>query len=322
MQDFTSVEKLQNATVYGSDGDKIGTVGQVYLDDQTNQPTFVTVRTGLFGMKETFIPVSQASAAQDGLQVPFDKGFVKDAPTIDADGSLSPEEERRIYEYYSMDYPTGGRQSGDAVDPARDAGTGVRQDTGTDAGVAAASGTAAGGVAGLGTQRGAADGTASDLDRDVNAPGAAGAGGTVEDRERTATGGIHTTGAGETDADRESVVVRDEQLNVGTETRESGQVRLRKHSYTDTETVEVPVSREEVVVEREPVDPDSAEARRSAGDEEVVVTTREEVPVVDKTATAEKVTVDKNRVEGTERVSDTVQHEDVEVDGDGDARRR
>lgn len=279
MQDFTSIDQLQDATVFGNDGDKIGTIGQVYLDDQNNQPTFVTVKTGLFGMKETFIPVSEATRNQDGLQVPFDKAFVKDAPNIDADGSLSPEEERRLYEYYSMDYPQGTGDSG----------------TDWDAGVAAASGTAATGVGGLGTQRGDADRTAADLDRDVNAagqvPGAAGHG-------------------------RETVVARDEQLNVGTERRESGQVRLRKHSYTDTETVEVPVSREEVVVEREPIDPSSPEAVRDGGDEDVVVTTHEEVPVVDKTATAEKVTVDKNTVRDTERVSGTVQHEDVEVDGD------
>jgi uncharacterized protein (TIGR02271 family) len=310
MQDFTSVEKLQNATVYGTDGDKIGSVGQVYLDDQTNQPTFVTVRTGLFGMKETFVPVSQATASGDGLQVPFDKAFVKDAPNIDADGSLTPEEERRIYEYYSLDYPAGGRHADDAFDSTRDTGTGVRRDTGPDVGRTAASGTAAGGVGGLGVQRGAGHDSAADLDRDVNTRGA------------DLDGGISTTGTGDVGTDRESVVVRDEQLNVGTETRESGQVRLRKHTYTDTETVEVPVSREEVVVEREPIDPDSAEALRDSGDEEVVVTTREEVPVVDKTATAEKVTVDKNRVQDTERVAGTVQHEDVEVEGEGDADRR
>lgn len=267
MQDFNTVEKLQNATVYGSDGDKIGSVGQVYLDDQTNQPTFVTVKTGFFGSNETFIPVAQATPSQDGLQVPFDKAFVKDAPNVAADGSLSPEEERRIYEYYSIDYPAA-------------AGTGRDTDVTADRTVVndtAAAGTAAG----VGTG-----------DRDVN------------------------TG------DRDSVVVRDEQLNVGTEVRETGQVRLRKHSYTDTETVEVPVSREEVVVEREPVDPNSPEALRDSGDEEVVVTTREEVPVVDKTATAERVTVDKNRVQGTERVSGTVEHEEVEVEGEGDSRRR
>jgi uncharacterized protein (TIGR02271 family) len=252
MSDFTSVEKLQNATVYGNDGDKIGTVGQVYLDDQTNQPTFVTVKTGLFGTKETFVPISEATQSADGLQVPFGKAFVKDAPNVDADGSITPEEERRIYEYYSLDY----------------------------------------------------QGTAAGADPGVTST--------------TGTGDADTRDVG---TDRESVVVRDEQLNVGTQTRESGQVRLRKHSYTDTETVEVPVSREEVVVEREPVDPNSPEALRDTGDEEVVVTTHEEVPVVDKTATAEKVTVDKNRVQDTERVSGTVQREDVEVDQDTAGRR-
>jgi uncharacterized protein (TIGR02271 family) len=263
MQDFISVENLQNATVYGSDGDKIGSVGQVYLDDRTNEPSFVTVKTGLFGMKETFIPVDQATSTADGLQVPFDKAFVKDAPNIDADGSITPQEERRIHEYYSMDYP--------------DTGTGTGRDTD------AARGTAAGGAGGLGVQH-AADDTAG---RDVDAG-----------------------------RDSESVVARNEQLEVGTEVRETGRVRLRKHTYTDTETVEVPVSREEVVVEREAMDPDSTEARAGSGDEEVVVTTREEVPVVDKTATAEKVTVDKKKVQDTERVAGTVQREDIEVEGE------
>ena len=291
MQDFNSIDQLQNATVVGSDGDKIGTIGQVYLDDQSNQPTFVTVKTGLFGMKETFIPVSEATRTQDGLQVPFDKAFVKDAPNIDADGSLTPEEERRLYEYYSMDYQGAG------ADRTRDAAPGADRNAERDAGLAAASGTAATGVGGLGTQRGDADRTAADLDRDTNAGGVAG-------------------------HDRETVVARDEHLNVGTERREAGQVRLRKHTYADTETVEVPVTREEVVVEREKIDPASPEAQRGGGDEDVVVTTHEDVPVVDKTATAEKVTVDKNTVRDTERVSGTVQHEDIEVDGDDTAAGR
>jgi uncharacterized protein (TIGR02271 family) len=284
MQDFTTVENLQNANVYGSDGDKIGSVGQVYLDDRTNQPTFVTVKTGLFGMRETFIPVDRATQTPSGLRVPFDKAFVKDAPNIDADGSITPEEEQRIYDYYSMDY----QDDRDATwDTGRDvAGTG--RDTDLDAGLAASGGTATGGAGGLGVQQGADD-----------------------------------TAGRDADTDRESVVARNEQLDVGTEVRETGRVRLRKHTYTDTETVEVPVSREEVVVEREPIDPDSAEARGDTGDEEVVVTTREEVPVVDKTATAEKVTVDKTRVQDTERVAGTVQREDIEVeDENGTTGRR
>jgi sporulation protein YlmC with PRC-barrel domain len=174
MQNFTNVESLQNATVYGSDGDKIGSVGQVYLDDQTNQPTFVTVHTGLFGMKETFIPVSQATSTDEGLQVPFDKAFVKGAPNIDADGALTPEEERRIYDYYSMDYQGTARGTGrgaagdtDATEAGRGTGYDTGRDQDVDAGLAASSGTAASGVSGLGVQRGRADDTAADLDRDT-----------------------------------------------------------------------------------------------------------------------------------------------------------
>ncbi|MFC0249996.1 DUF2382 domain-containing protein [Citricoccus parietis] len=272
MQDYNTVEQLQDATVYGTDGEKIGSVGQVYLDDRTNQPTFVTVKTGLFGAKETFVPISEASPSRDGLQVPFDKAFVKDAPNVEADGSLTPQEEQRIYEYYSID------SSGTA------AGTGQ----GTAAGTG--QGTAAGTVPGADSDAG--HDTSGDAGRDVS-------------------------------TDTESVTARNEQLNVGTEVRETGRVRLRKHTYTDTETVEVPVSREEIVVEREPVDPDSAEARRETGDQDVEVTAHEEVPVVNKTATAEKVTVDKTQVQDTERVAGTVQHEDIEVEGDdADTGRR
>ena len=102
--DRNALDQLQNSTVFATDGDKIGSVGQVYLDDVTNEPTFVTVKTGLFGARETFVPLQQAQTTTDGITVPFEKSFVKDAPNVDADGSLTPEEEQRIYEYYSMEY--------------------------------------------------------------------------------------------------------------------------------------------------------------------------------------------------------------------------
>ena len=102
--DRNALDQLQNSTVFATDGDKIGSVGQVYLDDVTNEPTFVTVKTGLFGARETFVPLQQAQTTADGITVPFEKSFVKDAPNVDADGSLTPEEEQRIYEYYSMEY--------------------------------------------------------------------------------------------------------------------------------------------------------------------------------------------------------------------------
>lgn len=279
--DRNALDQLQNSTVFATDGDKIGSVGQVYLDDVTNEPTFVTVKTGLFGARETFVPLQQAQTTADGITVPFEKSFVKDAPNVDADGSLTPEEEQRIYEYYSMEY-SAADYDGDVR----------RDDVRTDAGAAGVAGTA--GVAGVADRR---DEAVVDGDRRD-----------VADRDRREV----------TDAD--SVVVKDEHLNVGTERRASGRVRLRKQAYTTTETVEVPVTREEVVVERESVDPNSAEARTAGRDGDVEVTTYEETPVVNKTVDAEKVSLGKRQVQDTETVTEEVRHEDVKVDGDATDR--
>lgn len=287
--DRNALDQLQNSTVFATDGDKIGSVGQVYLDDVTNEPTFVTVKTGLFGARETFVPLQQAQTTADGITVPFEKSFVKDAPNVDADGSLTPEEEQRIYEYYSMEY-SAADYDGDVR----------RDDVRTDAGAAGVAGTA--GVAGVADRRDEAvvDGDRHDVtDRDHR---------DVADHDRRDV----------TDAD--SVVVKDEHLNVGTERRASGRVRLRKQAYTTTETVEVPVTREEVVVERESVDPNSAEARTAGRDGDVEVTTYEETPVVNKTVDAEKVSLGKRQVQDTETVTEEVRHEDVKVDGDATDR--
>lgn len=287
--DRNALDQLQNSTVFATDGDKIGSVGQVYLDDVTNEPTFVTVKTGLFGARETFVPLQQAQTTADGITVPFEKSFVKDAPNVDADGSLTPEEEQRIYEYYSMEY-SAADYDGDVR----------RDDVRTDAGAAGVAGTA--GVAGVADRR---DEAVVDGDRHD-----------VTDRDRLDVADHDRRDV--TDAD--SVVVKDEHLNVGTERRASGRVRLRKQAYTTTETVEVPVTREEVVVERESVDPNSAEARTAGRDGDVEVTTYEETPVVNKTVDAEKVSLGKRQVQDTETVTEEVRHEDVKVDGDATDR--
>ena len=91
--------------VVSADGTKIGGIGQVYLDDQTSQPEWVTTRTGLFGGAESFVPLAQANVSGDDIVVPFDKDKVKDAPRIsDSDGHLSPDQEAELYRYYEMDY--------------------------------------------------------------------------------------------------------------------------------------------------------------------------------------------------------------------------
>ena len=80
--------------VVDSDGDKIGSIGQVFLDDRPDSPEWVTVKTGLFGMGESFVPLRDAEVTGNDIRVPYTKDKVKDAPRIaDADGHLDESEE-------------------------------------------------------------------------------------------------------------------------------------------------------------------------------------------------------------------------------------
>ena len=93
---------VHEGDVLSASGEKIGSVGQIYLDDQTGEPTFVTANTGLFGMSQSFVPLRGARVDNGNVVVDFDKTTVKDAPRIDDDGSLSPAEEDQLYAYYGM----------------------------------------------------------------------------------------------------------------------------------------------------------------------------------------------------------------------------
>jgi uncharacterized protein (TIGR02271 family) len=100
--------------VLDSQGAKIGSVGQVYLDDQTGDPSWVTVKTGLFGTSESFAPLQGANVTGDDVTIGYTKNQVKDAPRIESDGNLSPEEEDRLYRHYSLTAP--GNTGGNFID--------------------------------------------------------------------------------------------------------------------------------------------------------------------------------------------------------------
>ena len=102
MIDQGSVQSLLGSTVRDSSGDKIGKVGQVYLDDTTGQPEWVTVRTGLLGTRESFVPLAAARVEVDELVVDVTKERVTGAPQIDEDGHLSEEQEAQLYSYYGV----------------------------------------------------------------------------------------------------------------------------------------------------------------------------------------------------------------------------
>lgn len=114
---------LTGLHVVDADGAKVGKVQQVYRDDATNDPEWITVRTGLFGMKETFIPLAGVRRTGDDLHVPHDKETIKAAPRVDADGHLDPSEEDELYRHYGMARP-GTAEAGEAPGPGEGWGPG------------------------------------------------------------------------------------------------------------------------------------------------------------------------------------------------------
>jgi stress response protein YsnF len=102
--------------VVDRDGDKIGTFDELYLDE-SDRPAWAAVTTGLFGMRQTFVPLSEARADGDVLQVPFGKEMVKDAPNVDPDTQLDPEEEALLYRHYGL-RGAGDEDDEDDVDEA------------------------------------------------------------------------------------------------------------------------------------------------------------------------------------------------------------
>lgn len=106
-----TIEQLQGMDEQGkvvtTGGDKVGGIGQIYVDDTTGAPNWVTVKTGLFGSAETFVPVEAARVDGHDLVVNYDKDTIKAAPRVDADGHLSPEEEQALYRHYGLTGPAG-----------------------------------------------------------------------------------------------------------------------------------------------------------------------------------------------------------------------
>ena len=98
--------------LHGSDGEKLGKIEEIYLDTETREPEWALVTTGLFGTKQSFVPLREASTSGDSVSVPFDKSTVKDAPTVDPDGQLSQDEEAALYQHYGLDYSQSESGSG------------------------------------------------------------------------------------------------------------------------------------------------------------------------------------------------------------------
>lgn len=269
-------EELTENAVVDPEGKKIGKVGTVYLADDTRQPEWVTVKTGMFGQKESFVPLRGASLDNDGLHVRVSKDKVSDAPRTDAGQHLSEQDSAQLYHYYGMPLP---RTS------AEDRG---RQGTNAP----------------RGRQQGAAGQQQAMRGQQEAMRG-------NENRDREATG----PSRGKENAG-ESMTRSEEQLRVGTESVESGHVRLRKYTVTEEQQVTVPVTHEEVRLEREPItDAKPGDARIHEEQQDMIL--HEERPKVEKeTVAKERVRLRKDDVTEEQTVSGQVRKEQIEMQDD------
>lgn len=136
-----TIAQWRGADVVDRDGDKIGTLEEIYLDRHDDEPEWALVKTGLFGGRGSFVPLAGAQPEGDNMRVAYAKDRVKDAPKIDPDGEISPEEETTLYRHYGLDFDPSDRGSGTAGEGGeRDAG-GERSAAGTSAGTSAGAAT-------------------------------------------------------------------------------------------------------------------------------------------------------------------------------------
>ncbi|MFD0902105.1 DUF2382 domain-containing protein [Actinomadura sediminis] len=329
MQTQTQVRELMGTSVSDTNGTKVGTIKQVYLNDDSGDPEWITVHTGWFGMRESFVPLTGAHKEGDMLQVPYDKETIKGAPNVDADEHLSHAQIVDLYRHYGVRPPSGGRTGGETGEQGRTPDTG-RAATGraeapaegrtegrsAPAGPSGTTGTA--GVEGTGGTAGAAgmavrpDRTKRGEQAGRTAPGTTAGRTMPEQRART-----------EADTSAESplteIVRCEEQIHIGTERHEAGRVRVRK--WIETETVErtVPCSHDEVKIDREAITDVQPGTRVTITEDDKEIVLYEERPVVTKQAVpVERVRVRTEQVQDEQTVRSELRKERVEVTREGD----
>ncbi len=102
--DIDTAMAWRGRTVLDRDGEKIGTLGEILLDSRTDLPAWGGVRTGLFGRKESFLPLDELREVEgESLQAPFEKQQVLDAPGVDPDVAMDAEDEDTLFRHYGRE---------------------------------------------------------------------------------------------------------------------------------------------------------------------------------------------------------------------------
>ena len=282
-------EGYANHEVYDQDGERLGKVDHLFLDED-DRLEYVGIEIGLPDGRAVLIPAEVIPAENERrMMISRPKGVVERGPTFGDAEEVTPELEERVRGHYGIPRLPGteGRSGPDA--PLAEG------QTERERGVSAA--------AGSGIRVG---------DTESNE---------FREHDRGDEGVRQSGGSDLEDEDELRVRRSEEELRVGTREREAGSVNVRKRVRTDHERIEVPTRYEEVSVERVPVEGEATEAR--IGEDEVSVPVVEEEVVVEKRPVVkEEVRIRKDVVEGTETVEEDVRREEIEVDDRTERRGR
>ena len=274
---FTAIEdRFAGYEVYDRNDEKIGKVDDLFVDESDN-PEYIGVKMGFLGTRSTLIPMDLVTVDESAgrLDVATDKETAKNGPSFDDDREITPEFENQVYSYYGLQVGQGSEVRG---------AYGEYYDADERPGVAMGD-----------TESG-------------------------EFREHDpAEEGVAEPGGDLDDEDELRVQRSEEELRAGTREREAGAINVRKRVVTERQQMEVPTRHEEVTVERVPLEGAATEAE--IGDDEVSIPVTEEEVVVEKRPVAkEEVRIRKDVVEDTEVVEEDVRREEVDVD-DATTRR-
>ncbi|HXK40079.1 MAG TPA: PRC-barrel domain-containing protein, partial [Candidatus Paceibacterota bacterium] len=96
-RNVTTLADVRGKDIVAINGEKIGSVRDIFYDDASGEAEWVTVATGILGMKERVIPVDSLQIEGERLKVPFTKDLIKGEPDFNVkDGMLLPEDEARL----------------------------------------------------------------------------------------------------------------------------------------------------------------------------------------------------------------------------------
>ena len=328
------IQSLAEATAYDTQEEKVGKIEDIYVNDATGQPDFVSVSTGVFGLGEALVPLRGHTFDGEDVTLAFEKDRIQDAPVTDKDGHLTERERDELYRYYGLE------SAEDTVTYVFDA----EQPTEVDTDVTDREGVEVvpvGEDTVEGTDHVALDtpellgevGSVEKENDEVVVPASLGNfGGSEKDGDgkeaigNDPQGGLITspfasesnTGASRGEV-RDELVLSEEQLRVEKERVESGEARIQKVVVTEMKTVEVPVTREELRVVREPISEEDRVKYESVslGDQEASIVLHEERVVVSKvTVPVERVSLRTELVEDTKVVEESVARERLETSGD------